>query len=389
MRKTFSALAIIAIALLTFSLVGCNEPIEDNGEKSDAISYSSESAGDMNCVIVYSQHMNSKASTSGIEKYIRGTKEALGYLAFVKLDGKPSVEYREQTKNENKNERRIKEENDEFVRDKMTTLVGIKASEEEVNILDSLKKANEELGQAANSDLENVVVIIGTGLSTTGDIDLSMGLTSLDLADYKSWMEKEGLLPNLDHIDRVVWYGFDKVDEPQEEFPNENLKKELMSFYETILTSAGVKTIEFENNGEAANSSSDLPSVSVVAMPAKPKYFNSGDVEEVSADVLFKPDQAEFLDDADPRQNEQVVKVANSIKTNNLHVTVTGYTAHYNTSVGCEALSLARADAIKDILIELGCPESSITTVGGGWGPYGEGSEEIDQMNRCVQFKFE
>ncbi len=398
MKRALHLLIVLtASCCLVFSLVGCgNEPIENTNSNSK--SYSDASAGKMNCVVIYSNHANSQASTSGVEQYVRGTKEANGYLGFVRLDGDPVVTYKEQTATEQNNDTNIKRENDKFVSEKMGELEAIDAKKDEVDLLSAISEVDKCLEQAADQSLNNVIVIVGTGLSTTGTIDFaSTGLTNVDLANYESWVEKSGQLPKLDNVSKIVWFGFDSTAEPQEEFPTEDLCDKLKNFYETLFKAAGVGNIEFKDavkedassspNGTKAESA-DLPKVSLVDMPAKTKY-GAGDVAEISADILFNPDEATFLAGTDPKNDEQVIAIANSIKSSNLKVVITGYTAHYNTSQECEALSLARAEALKGVLVEMGCPAEKISTVGGGWGPYGEGSNEIDQKNRCVQFEFE
>lgn len=384
MKKVRTLLAAAMMLCLALFLAGCSEPIEE--EEGGSQSYSDGSAGSMNCVIVYSRHANSQASAEGMEQYVRGAKEANGYLGFVRLDGSPVAVCGEQTATEHNNETRIKKENDEFVDAKMAELEEIKAVAGEVDVLGALKEAGKCFEQAADNSLDNVVVIVGTGLSTTGVVNFAEhSLDTLDLADYEAWIERSGQLPDLSGIDKIVWYGFDSVEAPQAKFTTDELEESLKSFYVTLLTAAGVGNVEFKSSIASVEAASDLPSVSVVQMPERPMY-GVGDVAEVSADVLFNPDEATFLDGADPSQNEDVIAVANSIKTNKLSVTITGYTAHYGTQShgGVEALSLARADALKDVLVGMGCPADSITTVGGGWGPY-----DSDQANRCVQFKFE
>jgi OmpA-OmpF porin, OOP family len=396
MKKLSRAIFIITVlCCVAVVLVSCNKPVEES--ESSSVLYSEASAGPMNCVIVYSNHANSLAGLSGVEQYVRGTKEANGYLGFVRLDGEPAVTYSEQTITEHNNTTNINRENDKFVTEKMGMLEEITAKEAEVDIMASVKEASRCLNQAEDETIDNVVVIVGTGLSTTGVVDFATNIpSSIDLNDYESWIEESGQLPKLDNITKIIWIGFDRVGEPQSEFPSEEFQDSLKNFYTTLFEAAGVGSVEFVDQNTEDNSlvnsdgesNVDLPSVSLVTLPEKPEY-GAGDMVEISAEVLFNPDQATFLNGANPSNNEEIIAIANSLKSGKLNVTITGYTAHYSTSSGCESLSLQRAEALKSVLVEMGCPEDSITTVGGGWGPYGEGSAEIDQQNRCVQFEFE
>ncbi len=397
MRKarTIRLLIIVAIACMVIMLPGCNEPIDSSSSKSDSKSYSGESAGDMNCVIVGSSHSNSKASLEDVDGYVRGAKDAEGYLGAVRLDGNPEAvteeinddgaKLGEDTENEHKNSKNIEKENKEFVSDAMSVIESIDAQSSEVDIVGAIKEANKQLGNASNEELDNVVVIVGTGLSTTGVVDFaSTGLASLDLNDYANWVQQSGQMPKLDNVDKIVWIGFEDVADPQDEFPTEAKKEELQAFYETILKSAGVKEIEWKDSaGSGEDPDSSLPSVSTVEMPAKPKY-GAGDTVTLTdgeSGITFGGDSAYV----DPN-NVKVVDIANSIKNGGQKVTLTGYTADHDTSAygGNDGLAQARADAVKDALVGLECPESSITTKSGGVGNKGS-----DEANRCVVVKFE
>ena len=392
--RAICLLAIVIIAFTTIVLSGCNKPIESDDSRSESQAYSTDSAGEMNCVIVCSNHSNCKASLKGVDGYVRGVKEAEGYLGVVRLDGKPEAiedeinedgtQLGSDMQNEHNNSKNIEKENKEFVSDAMDVIESIDAQASEVDLIGAIKEANSCLGNAGNDDLDNVVLIVGTGLSTAGAVDFaSTDFATLDLDDYATWVEKSGQLPKLDNVDKVIWIGFDEVANPQEEFPTEAKVEELKSFYTSILESAGVKEVEFEDSASSADDpDSNLPSVSTVTMPAKPKY-GAGDKEMLSdgeSGITFSGDSADIDSD-----NEKIVDIANSIKDGNLKATLTGYTADYDTSAygGNEGLAQARADAVKDVLVGLGCPESSIETVAGGVGNYGS-----DEANRCVVVEF-
>ena len=321
----------------------------------------------------------------------------------MRLDGNPAAVSGEQdgngnniqfeTENKYSNSKKIERANDEFVDETMEVIKSIDAQSSEVDIVGAVKEANKCLStnderENTNSDekdLDNVVVIVGTGLSTTGVVDFaSTGLASLDLNDYANWVQQSGQMPKLDNVDKIVWIGFEDVADPQDEFPTEAKKEELQAFYETILKSAGVKEIEWKDSaGSGEDPDSSLPSVSTVEMPAKPKY-GAGDTVTLTdgeSGITFGGDSAYV----DPN-NETVVYIANSIKNGGLKATLTGYTADHDTSAygGNDGLAQARADAVKDALVGLGCPESSITTKSGGVGNKGS-----DEANRCVVVKFE
>lgn len=388
MKKIIFSVFTVVILCLGLTLVACADIDEDSGSNSSK-NYSTESAGDMNSAIIYSEHSNTTKGTKGLEKYIRGAKEGSGYLAFIGLDGKPFIQKQEKEENSKGDERRVKKENNSFVNQNMEELESIKAKSDEVDILKSFEKAGEAFKKNINKDLPNVVVFVGNGISTKGDINFTENsLESLDLNNYESWLEKNTTIPDLKNVNKVIWYNFDKVSDPQMEFPGGTFNNNLQEFYTKLLKKAGVKEIVFEGSLDEENApSSGLPKVTSVKLPPKPKY-GAGDSAQISADVLFKPGTSQFS--GDPASNDQVKEIVNSMKSSDLCVTITGYTANYQTNDegGNDKLAKNRAEAMKNVLVNLGCSADRITTEGVGHG-WKEGTgDDVDADNRCVKFDF-
>ncbi|MDO5426684.1 MAG: OmpA family protein [Coriobacteriia bacterium] len=89
----------------------------------------------------------------------------------------------------------------------------------------------------------------------------------------------------------------------------------------------------------------------------------------MSSDVLFYGDSSQFK--TDPKTNGDVKDIVYSMNADSaLVVTITGYTANYQTNAegGNESLAKNRAEAMKRVLVELGISEDRIVTEGVGKG---------------------
>ena len=105
---------------------------------------------------------------------------------------------------------------------------------------------------------------------------------------------------------------------------------------------------------------------------------------KVSAEqVDFQPDSTTFLDEAAARK--ALNGLAEQLKGTSAHYIVAGSTAQVDnaSSEGAQALSLARAQAVRDVLVEAGVPADRFTCLGLGNEPTSARSAN-EPENRCT-----
>lgn len=106
---------------------------------------------------------------------------------------------------------------------------------------------------------------------------------------------------------------------------------------------------------------------------------------KVSAEqVAFQPDSTTFLDEAAARK--ALNGLAEQLKgTSAAHYIVAGSTAQVDNASreGAQALSLARAQAVRDVLVEVGVPADRFTCLGLGNEPTSVRSAN-EPENRCT-----
>ena len=86
----------------------------------------------------------------------------------------------------------------------------------------------------------------------------------------------------------------------------------------------------------------------------------------------------------------ELKRIAKIIIENNLRVELSGHTDNVDTEEYNLKLSKARAEAVKDYLLTLGCSEDKIITIGFGESmPLNSNSNSQErEINRRVEFKF-
>ena len=114
------------------------------------------------------------------------------------------------------------------------------------------------------------------------------------------------------------------------------------------------------------------------------KLISTPTFVKVSAEqVAFQPDSTTFLDEAAARA--ALNGLAEQLKGTSAHYIVAGSTAQVDnaSSEGAQALSLARAQAVRDVLVEAGVPADRFTCLGLGNEPTSARSAN-EPENRCT-----
>ena len=99
--------------------------------------------------------------------------------------------------------------------------------------------------------------------------------------------------------------------------------------------------------------------------------------------IAFRPDSVEFADEA--AASTVLNELAEQLKDTSTHYIVAGSTAHVDNASreGAQALSLARAQAVRSVLAEAGVPADQIICLGlGNEQTSVRSANEAD--NRCV-----
>lgn len=265
------------------------------------------------------------------------------------------------------------------------------AKVEEVDTLEAIRLAGNSLKAVTEGD--KYLVVAETGLATTGYVNFyADDLFHTPTEDIVQALEDEKAIPDLEGV-HVVWLYAGQVAEPQQTL-SEVQKDKLIEIWSSVLAKAGAASVDFRPDSASSTPYTDLPEVSVVN--ADDRNIDVTPLTKMILDsesVSFVGDQAVFVDENQAKQAISGVAQTLLAYPDN-QVYVVGCTASLPGKESfCQNLSEDRAQAVVNVLKELGVPEEQVKAVGmGNQAPWhledldaeGKQIESIAQQNRCV-----
>lgn len=229
-----------------------------------------------------------------------------------------------------------------------TSLNEATADDPEVDILTALSLA---AGAVEGAD-DQTIMIVDSGLSTAGPLQLTTGIPS-DPENTAKSLSAANTLPKLGGD--VVWYGLGGlVSEPQSSLDSGH-RNQLENLWRETLTTAGAKTVEFRNSPIPTLSEVPAGLPKVATIPLEKREPTPGETSASFDETLigFEGGTAKYLheDQAKAVLSTVVERLeADHAKT----TTVTGCVANAGDTIGQLEVSEARADKVADTLTELG-----------------------------------
>lgn len=309
-------------------------------------------------------------------------------------DGQSYTAELEQYKND-PNQQKMLVEN--IVDEILKSAGNMKAKSPEVDMLMSLRKSAEILKSQSKSS-QKVILVDDTGLSTTGVLNFRNNLLSLNPEKIVEELKAKQDIPDLSGI-TVKWIQ-EAVVSPQQALSQKDNNR-LIAIWRMIIEAGGGK-LEVElstQTGNVREKFKTLPNVSSVDVGADTpiNYDPKAEISFVQPLVLndkqlnFQADSAAYISGKSALL--LLEPIAKYLKLHqNFKLLLVGTTAGDTGQVDenqARALSLARANAVKNSLVKLGTKPQNIATVGCGirspWHISGLGLTDIAAAkNRTV-----
>lgn len=364
---TRMATMVAAGSLVVGLLAGCSVIPSKDGAADNAVA--------TDTALILTQGDGMPALTNA-EEFLNSVNVTPGGSAgLVVADGKPFAlgpQRFDQVKNNDIQQARA----DKTARYQLVEAVqGAAATTPETDLISAISLASRMLS-AGTAD-SKVMVIRHSGVNTAASLPMQdLDLLNTDPAQLLDQLDAAAMLPQLNGV-AVEFYGLGDVAGSQGTLSAQQVQW-LKSFWQGFFDRTGAN-VTFHTDIVSGDALNNGHTVTPLAPAGAPTFV------KVSAEqVAFQPDSTTFLDEAAARA--ALNGLAEQLKgTSAAHYIVAGSTAQVDNASreGAQALSLARAQAVRDVLVEAGVPADRFTCLGLGNEPTSARSAN-EAENRCV-----
>jgi outer membrane protein OmpA-like peptidoglycan-associated protein len=237
----------------------------------------------------------------------------------------------------------------------------VKATSPEADTLQAIALAARSI--ASNSGPKHIIVI-DNGLQTVGEMPLQgPGALAADPDQVAQSLYDAHRLENLLTGTEITLIGLGNGYAPQQSLGQHKLDQ-LKALWNKVLRKAGAADVYIESEPLPNEAPGDgLPTVSVVPAADEPPPTVAPCIPLRADQVGFLGDKAEFRDTE--LAHQVLTPIAQKINNEKITATLKGTTA-LPEPTGPGSLSDRRAQAVRDVLVSLGTPETSLRTVGLG-----------------------
>lgn len=335
-RITRLLLTLLVGALGLTTLTAC-----DLGQGNNVVSSDEATA------IVYSVRQNSPtidftASNPAIDAVINDAVDGHGTLYVVSADGAPAVQSNLTLAAEQTSEVASKRSHTANANQVRQALGASVATTPETDTLGAIGVAADQVRDSANP----TIVVIDSGLATTGAIPFQNGLLSpgTDIQATAQALQAARLLPDLQGM-TVHWVGMGDTVAPQGAL-DQAARGRLEEFWRSVVETSGGRLTIDSRDAMATTPEQQLPAVTTVYIAAASVSAARVSMTLPEESLAFISDEATFLN---PDQaSATIAELARSLASSGVsRVTVTGCTATAGTPESRASLSQARAEAVK------------------------------------------
>jgi len=364
-----SLLSALLAFVMVFTATGCTEFASSIGLHSEIGDLPSQAVA-----IIIGAHRNFPAVSLNVSyDYIYDACLSYGDFFCITADGDPflqaSFSITESDKDLSDAKRKqIARENTEQI---MAVISQSKAATAQVDPLAALQLAGECL---AGSDAEiKKLIVIDSCLGTAGLINYAeSNFFDADPASIVQQLSDKQELPRLSGVD-IIFQGLGQTAAPQQELPAGSRNK-VIALWTAICQASGASvTVDPMPLGSTVRADNDsLPAVDPIPVVVDGLEVNVSGTISCGGILAFHENTVKFIGDTDifidPDAACQAMKpVASALAADpTIKIDIFGLTASTGNYAACERLSLLRAIACKNLLVDLGAPSDQIFTFGLG-----------------------
>ena len=350
MKKLFRKMAaLLAGALTAAVLTGCSMFPSQTEQPT---------ATDTVLLMTQGDGMPALNKDEDVEEFLSCVNTTLGGSAsLVITDGNPQVigpvRFDEEKANSVQQEKTDKKKSAEVAE----MVKSAAASTPETDLISALSLSARLAASGTAEDKQ--IVIRHSGVNTADSLPMQeLDLVSSDITDLIDQLDAEALIPDLQGV-KIHFFGLGDVAGSQQALSKKQVKW-LQSFWQSFFERSGAE-VTFHADIVSGNALTNGHSVTPVT-PAEGVNF----VKCRRKTVECKPDSDDFLDEETARS--AIAEVAAQMKEGSAHYIIAGSTAKVDnpTQDGPARLSLLRAQAVRQVLVDAGVDAERLTCVGLG-----------------------
>ncbi|MDQ3886263.1 MAG: OmpA family protein [Actinomycetota bacterium] len=285
-------------------------------------------------------------------------------LTLVSIDGRPEPLGSAAFTPRSQNDIAVSRERRRFLESFRQSVAEVRAKAPEVNDLAALDLA----ARAAHEGTKpGTVVFVDSGLQTVEPLDFRQpGVLDADPVEVVNFLKRTGAVPDLSGL-TVIFSGIGDTAPPQKALDVAR-RERLATLWTEIAKAGGANCVQVDSEPRGGAAPNEVPAVGTVPVPPPPVP----DFSALSTTVLPDNDTVGFLPGKavlrDPQAAAEVLRpFADWLLANrSRHVELTGTTARFGDLAGQIELATRRAEAIKQVLVDLGVDPAQITTRGVG-----------------------
>lgn len=359
-------------------------------------------------VLILGEHANAAGlNLTNVREKAQQIIEDHGYIGVIAVDGAPDVVFAKRYTLPEEYKRTNKVQLQQLTKERTASLrknlQNVAADDPEVDYLSALHLASRILRSLDGDGTEYdhlEILVVGSGLNTTGAMNFQNNLISADPAVTTELLTENSEIPDLTGIS-VTFYQLGDTAEPQMAL-SRTQRKNLVALYEAIVTAGGGT---FHNNTglpTPAEEDRNLPYVTPIVfpqveplhlepvLPESPAETEAAEMREDAPETLevfltdeqiaFCRNEAVFLSETDALDTLRPI-AAYLAAHPEVKILCAGTTAGDIDTDFSLYLSKSRAQTVSDALVLLGVEKERVTAVGLGaagdpWHIYGIGYDD-------------
>ena len=313
-----------------------------------------------------------------VQETVSQAVSSYGYLSVIRVDGDPQIVLEGSCDIDDRykgaDPHKLAQDAAARTGTLLAQLADVKAAVPEVDTLEALRLAARSFAEAP-AEADRVVVVVDSGLSTTGLCDFTNNLLSGDAGKIADALVSREAIPDLTGVE-VVWQQMGDVAAPQQEL-SPRQRNRLQEIWQAIIEAGGGTLTLSDAPPCAADADPTLPEVTPVSLAAEtPVVYSPASVTgsdfTLDAPVFLQEEQVQFVGDSDAfLDKEAAVRVIEPFAAYlgehpEQQLLLAGTTAGDENTAFSLTLSAARAQAVKEVLVSLGVEETRIRTLGLG-----------------------